>query len=153
VVIVFKDPNGIFNKKALSSIDRITQALWKTKYIARVDSLTNYQYVHTNPDEPDDIVVEDFIQNIDKASSSYFENRKQIATSDPLVVDAFISKDGTTTMISARLTPKVNDDSDKSVEIMGYIRDILKPENILVQKNGNIKIVDFAKFAVINFIG
>jgi predicted RND superfamily exporter protein len=128
VVIVFKDPNGIFNKKALSSIDRITQALWKTKYIARVDSLTNYQYVHTNPDEPDDIVVEDFIQNIDKASSSYFENRKQIATSDPLVVDAFISKDGTTTMISARLTPKVNDQSDKSLEIMGYLNKILAPE-------------------------
>ena len=128
VVIVFKDPNGIFNKKALSSIDRITQALWKTKYIARVDSLTNYQYVHTNPDEPDDIVVEDFIQNIDKATPAYFANRKEIATTDPLVVDAFISKDGTTTMISARLTPKVNDQSDKSLEIMGYLHKILEPE-------------------------
>jgi len=128
VVIVFKDPNGIFNKKALSSIDRVTQKLWRTKYIARVDSLTNYQYVHSNPDEPDDIVVEDFIQDIDTATPAYFANRKEIATTDPLVVDAFISKDGTTTMISARLTPKVNDDSDKSVEIMGYLHKILEPE-------------------------
>jgi len=39
VVIVFKDKNGIFNKKALSSIDRITEKLWQTKYITRVDSL------------------------------------------------------------------------------------------------------------------
>jgi predicted RND superfamily exporter protein len=44
------------------------------------------------------------------------------------VVDAFISKDGTTTMISARLTPKVNDDSDKSLEIMEYIDAILASE-------------------------
>ena len=128
VIIVFKDPNGIFSKKALSSIDRITQALWKTKYIARVDSLTNYQYVHTNPEEPDDIVVEDFIQNISTATPAYLANRKEIATSDPLVVDAFISKDGTTTMISARLTPKVNDQSDKSLEIMGYLNEILASE-------------------------
>ncbi len=128
VVIVFKDENGIFNKKALSSIDRITEALWKTKYIARVDSLTNYQYIHTNPQEPDDIVVEDFIKNIDTATPQYLEDRKFIAVNDPLVVDAFISKDGTTTMISARLTPKVNDDSDKSLEIMEYIDAILAPE-------------------------
>jgi len=128
VVIVFKDENGIFTKKALASIDRITQALWKTKYIARVDSLTNYQYVHSNPAEPDDIVVEDFIKDIDKATPQYLLGRKEIATSDPLVVDAFISKDGTTTMISARLTPKVNDDSDKSMIIMDSLEKILAPE-------------------------
>ena len=128
VIIVFKDENGIFNKKALASIDRITEALWKTKYIARVDSLTNYQYVHANPNEPEDIVVEDFIQNIDTATPEYFADRKKIATSDPLVVDAFISKDGTTTMISARLTPKVNDETDKNMEIMGYIEAIIEAE-------------------------
>ena len=133
VVIVFKDENGIFNKKALSSIDRITDALWKTKYIARVDSLTNYQYVHANPDEPDDIVVEDFIKNIDASTPKYLEERKYIATHDPLVVNAFISKDGTTTMISARLTPKVNDESDKSLEIMDYVDKILAPE---IEKTG-----------------
>jgi len=31
-------------------------------------------------------------------------------------------------MISARLTPKVNDDSDKSEEIMKLVNDILVPE-------------------------
>jgi len=133
VVIVIKDENGLFNKKALSSIDRITEALWKTKYIARVDSLTNYQYVHANPDDADDIVVEDFIQNIETATPEYLANRQAIATSDSLIVDSFISADGTTTMISARLTPKVNEDSDKSVEIMGYVREILKPE---IEKTG-----------------
>ena len=128
VIIVFKDPNGIFNKKALLSIDRITKALWKTKHIARVDSLTNYQYVYANPEEADDIIVEDFIKDIDTSTTAYFENRKIIAINDPLVVNAFISEDGTTTMISARLTPKVNDDSDKSLEIMGYLNKILAPE-------------------------
>ncbi|SFV50853.1 Predicted exporter of the RND superfamily [hydrothermal vent metagenome] len=128
LVITIKDENGIFNKKALQSIDNITQALWRTKYIARVDSITNYQYIHSNPNEPDDVIVEDFIQDIDKATPEYFANRKEIATNDPLIVDGFISADGTTTMISARLTPKVNDDSDKSMEIMELVDKILAPE-------------------------
>jgi hypothetical protein len=128
LVIIFQDKNGIFNKKALQSIDNITQALWRMKYVARVDSITNYQYIHSNPDEADDIVVEDFIKNIQEASPEYLANRKEIAISDPLVVDGFISRDGTTTMISARLTPKVNDNSDKSMEIMELVNDILAPE-------------------------
>ncbi len=128
VIISFKDENGIFSKKALQSIDNITQALWKMKYIARVDSITNYQYVHSSPEEPDDVIVEDFIQNIQTANKTYFENRKNIAVNDPLIVDGFISKDGTTTMIVARLTPKVNDESDKSLEIMKLVNEILAPE-------------------------
>ncbi|MCK5853705.1 MAG: MMPL family transporter [Sulfurovaceae bacterium] len=128
LVITFQDKEGIFTKKALQSIDNITQALWKMKYVARVDSITNYQYVHSNPDEPDDIVVEDFIKNIPQATPAYLANRKDIAINDPLVVNGFISTDGTTTMISARLTPKVNDDSDKSMEIMELINKILAPE-------------------------
>ncbi|NEW61731.1 MMPL family transporter [Sulfurovum sp. bin170] len=128
IVITIKDENGIFNKKALQSIDNITEALWRTKYIARVDSITNYQYIHANPDEPDDVIVEDFIQNIDKATPEYLANRKEIATNDQLIVNGIISADGTTTMISARLTPKVNDDSDKSMEIMELVDKILAPE-------------------------
>ena len=128
LVIIFQDKKGIFTKKALESVDNITKALWKMKYVARVDSITNYQYIHGNPDEPDDIVVEDFIKNIQDATPKYLANRKDIAIHDPLVVDGFISRDGTTTMISARLTPKVNDDSDKSLEIMKLVDEILAPE-------------------------
>ena len=133
IVIVFKDEKGIFNKKALASIDRITQKLWKTKYVARVDSLSNYQHIHANPDDADDIVVENFIQHLDKATPAYLKERKEIAINDPLVSGAFISSDGKTTMISARLIPKVNEGEDKSVEIMGYVNEILKPE---IEKTG-----------------
>jgi len=128
IIITFRDEDGIFNKKALQSIDNITQKLWEMKYIARVDSITNYQFVHANPQEPDDIIVEDFIQDIQKSTPEYLANREEIAINDPLIVDGFISSDGKTTMIAARLTPKVNDDSDKSLEIMKLVREILVPE-------------------------
>ncbi len=128
LIITFKDDDTIFNKKALSTIDRITQKLWRMKYIARVDSITNYQYVHANKEEPDDVIVEDFIQDIDTQDASYFAQREKIALADQLIVDGFISRDGKTTMITARLTPKVNDKSDKSLEIMQLVDEILAPE-------------------------
>jgi len=125
--VAFKDEKGIFNKKALQTIDTITQQMWQMNHIARVDSLTNFQYIHTNPEDKDDVLVEDFIQNIDSADQSYLKKRQEIALHDRDMIGSFISKDGKTTMIIARLTPKVNDNGDKSFEIMADIEKILEP--------------------------
>ncbi len=127
ITVAFKDNNGIFNKKALKTIDTITKKMWQMHYIARVDSLTNFQHVHANPEDKDDVLVEDFIQNIDSANNAYFQDRKDVATHDRDMVGSFISKDGKTTMIIARLTPKVNDNGDKSFEIMKELEEILAP--------------------------
>ena len=127
VIIVFKDPNGIFNKKAISSIQRITAKLWKTKYITRVDSLTSYQYIHASKDDPDDILVEDFIKG--DLTPNYLQQRAKLALTQRQLVGSFISKDETTTMISARLTPKAGEKEDISFELMGYINKILETEH------------------------
>jgi len=129
IVIVFKDKNGIFNKKALGSIQRITEALWEMPHIDRVDSITNYQHVHSEADKPDDVLVDDFIvEDLDEANSTYLEERKKIATSDSIIVNRFISKDGTTTMIFARLEANANEDGDISAEMMEYLKKIIDPE-------------------------
>ncbi len=113
ITVAFKDENGIFNQKAIQSIDTITRKMWEMNHIARVDSLTNFQYVHANPQDQDDVLVEDFILDVDALDKSYLEERKEIATNDRDMVGSFISKDGKTAMIIARLTPKVNDNGDK----------------------------------------
>ena len=129
IVIVFKDENGIFNKKALGSIQRITEALWDTPHIDRVDSITNYQHVYSEVSHPDDVLVDDFIvEDLQEATPTYLEERKKIATSDDIIVNRFISIDGTTTMIFARLEANANEDGDISAEMMGYLKKIIDPE-------------------------
>jgi len=133
IVIVFKDEDGIFNKKALGSIQRITEALWDVPHIDRVDSITNYQHVHSEADKPDDVLVDDFIvEDLEEATpaylAKYLEERKKIATHDSIIVDRFISKDATTTMIFARLEANANEDGDISAEMMGYLKKIIDPE-------------------------
>lgn len=128
VVITFKDEDGIFNKKALGTVQRITDKLWQTKYITRVDSITSYQHVYAHKEEPDEIIVEDFILDLDSLSSKDLEYKKQIAINDPQVSGSLISADGTTTMISARLVAKAGENEDISFELMGLINEILAPE-------------------------
>ncbi|PCJ31521.1 MAG: hypothetical protein COA99_17135, partial [Moraxellaceae bacterium] len=62
VTIIFTNEDGIFTKEALTSIENITRKLWETHYIARVDSITNYQYVHSDEEYPDEIIIENFIE-------------------------------------------------------------------------------------------
>jgi predicted RND superfamily exporter protein len=134
ITIVFKDESGIFNKKALSSIQRLTEALWDTPHIDRVDSITNYQHVHSQSDRPDDVMVDDFIvDDLSKVDDAYLTERKKVAISDSIIVDSFISKDGTSTMIFARLEAEANENGDISSEMMGYITALIEAES---QKTG-----------------
>jgi len=129
IVIVFQDKKGIFNKKALSSIQRLTEALWEMPHIDRVDSITNYQHVHSEADKPDDVLVDDFImEDLSEATPAYLKNRKEVATHDSIITDSFISKDGTTTMIFARLEPNANENGDISSEMMGYLTPLIDAE-------------------------
>ena len=127
VTITFKDENGIFNKKALSTIQTITEQLWKTKYITRVDSLTSFQYIYASKEDPDEILVEDFILDLENKDENYFKTKKQIATTDTQLLNSFINKAGDTTMIVARLVPKAGESEDISFELMELIHDIINP--------------------------
>ena len=129
ITIMFRDENGIFNKKALSSVHRITEALWEMNHVDRVDSITNYQYIHTEADRPDEILVDDFIENLDECSTEFLNERAKIAVKDPSVVNAFISEDAKTTMIVARLDGDVNENAVLIAEVMKDLRAIISPEN------------------------
>jgi len=129
IIIVFSDKNGIFNKKALHVIDRLTNKLWQTKYIARVDSLTNYQYVHKNPLDEDDILIDDFIDDIDALHVKDLRKKQKIAIGEDLIVDRIISKDAKTTMIVGRLTQKAGKTIGASKHIMQDINRYINEEN------------------------
>jgi len=127
ITVAFRDEEGIFTPKALKTIDTITNAMWRMQHVARVDSLSNFQHIHADPEDPENVIVEDFIQHVEDLNESYLKERREIALHDRDMTGAFISKDGKTAMILARLIPKVNDDGDKSFEIMAELEKILEP--------------------------
>ena len=128
LTIIIKDEEGIFHQKALGTIHRITEALWEMNHIERVDSITNYQYIYTKPEHPDDILVDDFIEDLETLSPEFLAKRAEIAVNDTSVVNAFISKDAKTTMIVARLDADVNEDALLIAEVMKDLRAIIEKE-------------------------
>jgi len=128
VTIMFTDENGIFTKKALQTVENITQKLWQTHHIARVDSITNYQYVHADPEYPDEVVVEDFVEDIDALTLKELAEKKRIALTQDIIVGKLISKDEKTTMIVGRMTPKAGDDPAVAFSVRDAVLKILAPE-------------------------
>ncbi|PHS59242.1 MAG: hypothetical protein COB17_01595 [Sulfurimonas sp.] len=130
ISIAFTNEDGIFTKEALSSIENITTKLWQTDYIARVDSITNYQYIHSDEKYPDEIIVEDFIQDLDSLTQSDLDKKRDIALGEDLIIGKLISSDAKTTMIVGRLTPKAGDDPYVSFKVRDAVLDILKVEEV-----------------------
>ena len=128
VLIVFSDPEGIVRPQPLQSIERLTKALKKFSAISHVNSILNYQYIYANPKDQDDIIVENFIQDPSDAAS--LRERRKIALDDPMIRDFMISRDGTTTMIAARLSSFARMDKEVSIELVNNIKNILKEESM-----------------------
>ena len=128
ITVTFKNEDGVFNKESLGVVSRITQKFWQTEYIARVDSITNYQYVHTSTEDPDDVIVEDFIDEIDSLSKQDLENKKNIILKEDAIVGRLISKDAKTTTIVARLAPNAGEGPEVSLRLKALTEAILEPE-------------------------
>ena len=129
LLIMFRDEAGVFNPKALGVVARITEALWQTTDIARVDSLTNYQYVHSDPEYPDDVIVEDFIGDPAALSPEQLAEKARIASGEEMIVGRIVSADMKTTMIAARLTPKAGDDPEVSARLKAAAEAIVARES------------------------
>lgn len=128
LTISFKNEKGIFNKESLAVIQRITQKLWETQHIARVDSLTNFQYIHKSKDDPDDVIVEDFISDISSLDEESLKVKEQIILREDSIINRIISKDLKTTTIVARLTPNAGDDPQVSLLLNQIAKDIVQSE-------------------------
>jgi uncharacterized protein len=128
IIIAFKDEKGIFNEKALTSIQTISQKMARLPNIGRVDSILNYQYIHTDSTNPEDIIVENFIPNT-HLSNDELVQKKEIAIHDPLTRDLTISKDGKTAMIAAKLLPSAGKNEEINIALIKQTNEILKQES------------------------
>lgn len=125
--IVFQDKHGIFNQKALKSIENLTEAFETSPYVESVNSLINYKYIHQGETNQDEIIVDDFIKDLQESTPYYLEQRKQIAIHDKYMVDNIISKDGTTTMMTIKLD--IGTEENNSTQILKSIKKIIKKES------------------------
>jgi len=92
-VVFILEPEGgdVFERRALSALEELTEASWQIPYSSRVDSITNYQHTRA---EGDDLIVERLVEGASELSHEALQRIKDIALSRPMLVDRLISLSG-----------------------------------------------------------
>ena len=90
-IAIAPDDGNVFTPRVLGIIEEITEEAWRTPYVNRVDSLTNYQHTYA---DGDDLIVENLVEYPDALSAEELKAKRAIAINEPLVVNRLISRNG-----------------------------------------------------------
>lgn len=126
-VVVIHSPSGIFDAESIGLIRDMTDDFWKAPEVIRVDSLTNFNWVHG---EGDEIIVEPLIPPAtgDRAREltlELLEGRKKVALEHPTINGYLINKEADTAILFARLKPALGTTPNYENVILNT-REILK---------------------------
>ncbi len=110
-VMVGPKEGDVFTADTLTAIFEITERGWQAPYVMRVDSLTNFQ--HTSADG-EDLNVADLLYDPADLNSQELARIKQIAMSEPAVLNRFVSASGKAAMVS--ITTELPPDIDRSAD-------------------------------------
>ena len=99
---VIKPAEGdVFTPELLAAIRDLTERAWQVPFTTRVDSLANFQHSYA---DGDDLTVRDLVPAGASLSPEEIADIRQVALSEPLLLDRMISPDGTTTNVNVTVT-------------------------------------------------
>ena len=81
----------IFTRETLVAVEELTEQLWRTPYVTRVDSLANYS--HSEGVE-DDLIVEPLVDDAGSLDDAAIERIEEIALGTEEVAGRLVSRDG-----------------------------------------------------------
>ncbi|MCB0390561.1 MAG: MMPL family transporter [Bdellovibrionales bacterium] len=120
--ITVYSPSGVFDQDTVDLLIRLTEDMWQTSEVIRVDSITNFNWVHG---EDDDVLVEPLISDSAELTTEYLEHRKQIALDHPSIKGYLVNDKADVAMIYVKLKPSF-DGSPVYEDIVQSIREKLK---------------------------
>jgi len=111
--------NGnVFTRETLAAVQELTEASWHIPYSSRVDSITNFQHTRS---EDDELIVEDLVADAGSMSAADIQRARDIALSDPRLVNQQISPSGHVTGINVNILPPERV-KDAVPEVAAYVR-------------------------------
>ncbi len=81
----------IFTREALVAVEELTEQLWRTPYVTRVDSLANYSHSRGIGDE---LIVDPLVDEAASLPDSDIEHIREIALGSEEVAGRLVSRDG-----------------------------------------------------------
>jgi len=121
VMFVVAPKDGkIFTRETLATLEWLTEQSWKVPFSKRVDSITNFQYTYA---ENDDLVVKNLVENAATLSDEALSKIKQVALTDPLLLNRIISPRAHVTGVNVTIIlPEKK--LTETTEVMAYARQL-----------------------------
>lgn len=110
----------IFTQKTLDAIEWLTEEAWQIPYSTRVDSVTNFQHTRA---EGDDLVVQDLVEGASVLTDQEIDAIRQIALSEPALVNGVISPTGAVTALNVIVQPP-GKTLDEGPETVRHVRQL-----------------------------
>jgi len=119
VSLVVHSPSGIFDTDSITLLQQLTAALWLAPDVIRVDSLTNFNWVHG---QDDDIVIEPLIPAT--FTPALLAERKIIALTHETLPRFLVNTEGTVAVVGGRMRPGLDGTSDIA-RISHFLNDLV----------------------------
>ena len=116
VAVAPRDGN-VFTRKTLVAIEELTERLWRTPYVTRVDSIVNYTHSEGREDE---LIVERLVDDAGALSEKDISRVKKIALETDEIAGRLVSRDGRVAGLVVSVTLPDNREQGKS-EVTDYL--------------------------------
>lgn len=144
-VLALHSPSGIFDLDSAQLLVELTERMWKVPEVIRVDSLSNYQWVHA---DGDDIAVEALFPA--QLDAQVIAQRRAVALAHEVIPDYLVSRDGTTALIFAQIKPGLDRPSDSPLvyhTLLDLAREYTRGDHQLYVSGSPAVIASFAEVA------
>jgi predicted RND superfamily exporter protein len=121
VVVAMHSPSGIFDVESATLLAELTERIWDMPDIIRVESLSNFNWVHA---EDDDIIVEPLFPDDVPLTAELMAARKKIAMEHETLPNYLISEDAKTAMLFAFIIPGIDAPPDNP-KIVHPVRELV----------------------------
>ncbi len=91
LVVMAPEDGTIFTRDALMAVEEMTEQLWQTPFVTRVDSITNYSHSWAVGDE---LIIEPLIDDAAGLTESELEQTREIALGTEEISGRYVSRDG-----------------------------------------------------------
>lgn len=125
-VLVVHSPSGIFDKDSAELLIQLTEEVWRVPEVIRVDSLSNFNWVHG---EEEELIVEPLIPDDMELTEELLQERKKLAIEHPSILNYLISEDAKTAIIYARMAPQIDGTPNFKIIADGMRAVVKKHEN------------------------
>ena len=119
--VVVPAKGDVFTSEHLQALKDLTTQGWQVPYSSRVDSVTNFQYTFA---EEDDMIVEDLVMDAGSLSAADLEKIRNIALSEPLLVDKIVSAEGHVSVVNVNVQLPGLEPTTEGPEVVAFVRDM-----------------------------